>query len=360
MLESWTTIVSKEILERTYDNHSLRHSITVYHKPKFKLKKERVALIGCNDGLLDAVRPILYNFAGNFGDKHIVDLGNFKSLNPDHNLQLIKDLIDANITPVIVSSNATHLHAQIISYLKNKKKIHCSIIDESIPDQAQGLVDNRVLFPVATNKILWPDQFKVIGIQKHQTAAKKIQEAEGNNLRLIRLGKLKNDLTSAEPLLRDTNILGFNARVLKSSETNDNSNTSPSGLNIDQACQLMRYAGINEQIQFVNIFGFDDTFSPRPLTAQAIAQLLWYFLDGFFDQKGDYPIDKRKLKSYVVDLKHDNLNICFWKSKRSGRWWVEVPRTKRRTVLMPCSQKEYENCAAGILSDQLLEIFESV
>lgn len=360
MLESWTTIVSRDILNKEFEEDCLKHSISIYENSDFKLKKERVVLLGCNDGLLDAVRPILYNFAGNFGQQTIADLGNFKTQNPDHNLQLIKDLIDANITPLIISADATHLHAQIVSHLKNKKIIHCSLVDESIPDKAQGQIDKRVLFPVATNKVKWPNQFNVLGIQKHQVPGKKIDQAQTNNLRLTRLGKLKNDLTIAEPLLRDTNILGFNARVLKSSETNDNKNNSPSGLSIDQACQIMRYAGINEQIQFANIFGFDDTFAPKKLTAHAIAQLIWYFLDGTFDQKGDYPIDKRKLKSYIVDLKYDKLNISFWKSKKSGRWWVEVPKTKGKSILKPCSQKEYTNCADGILSNELVEIFESV
>jgi formiminoglutamase len=359
MLESWTSVVSKKILERSYSDFSLKQNISIFQKPKFKLKKERIALIGCNDGLLDAVRPILYAFAGNFGKTNIADLGNLKNLDADHNPQLMQDLVDAGITPIVVSATASQLHSHLISSIKNKKKIHCSLIDETVPTKAQGPIDQRLLFPIATNKIQWPDQFKILGIQKHQVAAKQIQEAEKNNLRLFRLGGLKTDLTMAEPLLRDTNVLGFNGRVLKSSETQDKENHSPSGLSIDQACQLMRYAGINEQMQFVNIYGFDDRFAPNPTTAHAVAQLIWYFLDGFFDQKGDYPVDKRKLKSYVVDLKYDNLNISFWKSKKSGRWWVEVPRTKGKSVLMPCSQKEYESCAAGILSDNLVEMLES-
>ena len=267
MLENWTSIVSNKILKQDYTSEDLKHAISFYQNAKFKLKKERIALIGCNDGLFDAVRPILYKFAGNFSKGSIADLGNLKNSKSDHNLQLINDLQDAGIIPVIISADATQLNAYLIGSAKNKAKINCSIVDETIPDNPQGSSDERVLFPVSTRPIHWPNQYKVIGIQKHKVATKTIQNAQKNNLNLVRLGKLKSDITSAEPLLRDTNILGLNARALKASETLDKKNSSPSGLNIEQACQIMRYAGINEQMKFANIYGFDDTFAPNDCTA---------------------------------------------------------------------------------------------
>jgi formiminoglutamase len=64
---------------------------------------------------------------------------------------------------------------------------------------------------------------------------------------------------------------------------------------------------------------------------------------------------------YIVPLKQLDYQLTFWKSKRSGRWWLQVPvKTKKqhqRHRLIPCSYEDYQLAGQDQLPDRLLEAF---
>ena len=161
-----------------------------------------------------------------------------------------------------------------------------------------------------------------------------------------------------EPMLRDCRLLGMNGRSLKASDSMDRSNLNPSGLTIEQACQMMRYTGINEHIESICLYGWDNNYAPKALTTHSIAQLIWYFIEGFKDRKGDYPVNRKELTAYVVSTKIKDKNLTFFKSKRSGRWWVEVPHKKGKSLLIPCSIDDYERCALGQITDRIINCYQ--
>ena len=101
--------------------------------------------------------------------------------------------------------------------------------------------------------------------------------------------------------------------------------TSPNGLFANEACQLMRYAGISDKLTSAGIFNCY-TLHEEKTTNALIAQLIWYFNDGYASRKGDFPIgSKRNYKKYRVTLEELKEEIVFIKSDKSGRWWMEVP-----------------------------------
>ena len=57
-----------------------------------------------------------------------------------------------------------------------------------------------------------------------------------------------------------------------------------------------------------------------------LAQMIWYFIEGFRERKGDYPIaNKSKYTKYHVALENGEHELTFYKSDFSGRWWMDVP-----------------------------------
>ena len=62
-----------------------------------------------------------------------------------------------------------------------------------------------------------------------------------------------------------------------------------------------------------------------------VAQWIWYFTEGYYQRLGDFPISNKGLTEYVVDWKGEMEKLTFWKSPRSGRWWLQVPvKTSRK------------------------------
>src|SRR5690554_7142211 len=57
-----------------------------------------------------------------------------------------------------------------------------------------------------------------------------------------------------------------------------------------------------------------------------VAQLIWYFNEGYANRKGDFPVGSKKTYTkFRVFLEELNEEIVFYKSNKSGRWWIEVP-----------------------------------
>lgn len=85
----------------------------------------------------------------------------------------------------------------------------------------------------------------------------------------------------------------------------------PSGFILEEACQICRYAGMSDKLKAFGVFGFRSSMDRKTQTAQAVAQMIWYFLDGFHHRKGDFPASVEGLVEYVVDLKQLDYQLTF-------------------------------------------------
>jgi formiminoglutamase len=58
-----------------------------------------------------------------------------------------------------------------------------------------------------------------------------------------------------------------------------------------------------------------------------------------------------------VDFKGHEAPFTFWKSNRTGRWWIQVPvKTKKKHLrhrLIPCSYNDYLQASKGEMPDRL-------
>jgi formiminoglutamase len=79
-------------------------------------------------------------------------------------------------------------------------------------------------------------------------------------------------------------------------------------------------------------------------TAKLTAQMIWFLIEGFSLRKHDNPRhDSDDYSKYHVFNKKLDREILFYKSKKSGRWWMEVPCPARgddkikRHYLVACS-----------------------
>ena len=115
-------------------------------------------------------------------------------------------------------------------------------------------------------------------------------------------------------------------------------------------------------LSLIGFYGFNSKLDQNQQTAQVVAQLIWYFLDGYYSRKNDFPVSTKSLVEYVVESKINDMQIRFWKSSKSGRWWMQVPvKTKRklkRHKLVPCSYNDYQLACSEDIPDRLLNAFK--
>ena len=86
--------------------------------------------------------------------------------------------------------------------------------------------------------------------------------------------------------------------------------------------------------------------------------MCWYFMDGFFARKGDFPVgSKLEYTRFTVFLEKGEHEIVFYRSNKSDRWWMEVPYPPsefskfERHHLVPCNKYDYDMAMKNEMPD---------
>jgi hypothetical protein len=82
--------------------------------------------------------------------------------------------------------------------------------------------------------------------------------------------------------------------------------------------------------------------------------LIWYFLDGYITRYNDHP-DKEDADYLIYRNKLESTGheINFYKSRKSNRWWMEIPHPyDNQTFFIGCSYKDYQLVCDGEMPDR--------
>lgn len=184
---------------------------------------------------------------------------------------------------------------------------------------------------------------------------------------VYRLGTIRDNIQEAEPIIRHADFISFDMSAIKHSDAPANSEASPNGFYAEEACQMMWYAGMNDRLSSLGIYEINPQYDISGKTSHLAAQMIWCFIDGFYSRKRDFP--SRSSQDYTrfhVFLQENKYEINFYKSKKSDRWWMEVPypATKglkfERHALMPCSVKDYETACKDEIPDRWWQTYQKL
>ena len=107
----------------------------------------------------------------------------------------------------------------------------------------------------------------------------------------------------------------------------------------------------NQYDWFLNRYGWSEKTFLKDLknsksAAMLIAQIFWYFIEGFsFRVSDDDFSDETQYVIYKVPIEDEIL--MFKKSNKTGRWWIELPffsnvnNKLKRETLLPCTYGDY-------------------
>lgn len=315
----------------------------------------------------DVVRKYLYAlYQGDYKAK-IVDLGNIQAGETVHDTHVAvrvvsEELLKAGIIPVVIGGGQDITYAQYAAYEKLEQRVEVAVVDSAFDLDQQNTENTALHSQTFLNHIILhePDYLFCLNNLAYQTylvSNEAINMYEKLYFNAMRLGLIAGRMGQAEPIIRSVDLLSFDVGAIRASEAPGNANAVPNGLYGDEACQLCRYAGMSDKLSAIGFYEYNPLFDSRGLTASLLAQMVWCFIDGFYSRKHDAPpVPKAAYITYRTSLANDGYELVFIKSKKSDRWWMQVPYFGSRSVneryhLVPCRYEDYQQAVSGEMPD---------
>ena len=254
MLEHWLQPVQTKNIEGfdALENGQFGRKITIYTEGSLvDLTTLQVAIIGIGTEDADAVRAFLYRLSYPFEQIVVGDLGNFRKLENSFIVPLLAELLASGIVPIIIGYVEDFTLPQFQAFRNARKAVNLALIDEKIRHAATLKAENYFLHQILDDPHLF--NCAVIGLQTHFTDPSVLAHFEEKNFELVRLGKLRNSLDEAEPIIRDADVVSINRAAMKMSEAPAQLDGTPNGLTSEDACQIAHYAGASDKLMSFGI-----------------------------------------------------------------------------------------------------------
>ncbi|MDH3382119.1 MAG: formimidoylglutamase [Flavobacteriaceae bacterium] len=327
------------------------------------LNYAKLAIIGVQEGRLavnnestgeglELIRKEFYQlYQGNWTSS-IVDLGNIIKGSEVSDtyfalIEVLRYLLKRNIIPIIIGGEHDLTYANYRAYDSLEQMVNLAVVDHKFD---LGVISSEINSQSYLSKIIMEQpnnlfNYSNIGYQSYFVPQDEIDLLDSMYFDSIRLGEAKK-IENVEPLLRDADIVSIDISVVRQSEAPANQNATPNGFYGDEICAVARYAGISDKVTSFGIYEYNPIFDRNNQTAQLVAQMIWYFIEGVNFRANDYPFgSKENYQKYIVPVEDEDL--IFFKSIKSGRWWFEININEnnniKRKSLIPCTYQEYVN-----------------
>ena len=315
----------------------------------------------------DYLREKFYQLNEGSYNTRIIDLGNIKqgAAVSDTYIALkmvVKELIKKNILPVILGGSQDLTYAQYMAYEELEQKVDLLVIDShlDIEENREGTIETTSTSYL--NKILLHEpnylfNYSNMGYQTYFVSQDSLKVMDKLYFDVHRLGDVYGNVSRTEPIIRNANMISFDISAIRSSDAEANGNGTPNGFYGEEACQICRYAGLNDKLTSFGFYEFNPAFDRNGQTALLMAQMLWYLVDGFYNRKKDFPLQpKSQYLIYRANMKDGSHELIFVKSKKTDRWWMQVPyptglSKNERYHLVPCRYEDYQMAVSGEMPD---------
>ncbi len=293
---------------------------------------------------LDSLRREFYKLKFSNWKLSISDLGNLPNGNTVddtyHALyEICKELLSKKIVLIIIGGSNDLIYPIFKSFDSYSDKVNIVSIDNQFDlYQESELVSGRTYM----NKIIIDDSnslndFTNIGYQRHLCSHDELQLMEKLFFEYISLGEISENNMKAEPIMRNSNIVGFDMKSLSFSASFDQTQGNPNGIDPRLACILTKYAGQSNKTNFLGLF----ELSNNKVSSKLYSEIIWYFLDGVDKRiiESDFN-DSQTFNKYIVQT--SGRDIIFYKSKISEKWWMLVDTSKNKSIsYLPCLESDY-------------------
>lgn len=344
----------KEIAEDTnYKNGQFGNTLTVYDTEFPDLSEADIVIAGCTErrgshpgkndpNLLNTVRKELYRQYFWHKELKIADIGNIL---PGATLQdsyasvriIAGELAKAGKKLLLIGGShdlTLGLYQGLAGNKNTRFQVTCAdaLFDFDMEELSRS---SNFLMELLTGEPNYVNHYNHIAFQSYYVHPSMLETLDKLRFDCFRVGRVQEAIEEMEPVIRNTALFSFDLSAIAHAFA-PAAASFPNGLTGSEACSLLRYAGMSENLQAAGIFGYNPLGQNPPVTERQIAQMVWYFIDGVSVSKKE-PSFHRKDAFIEFMVKFGELETVFLQSKRTGRWWMQLPDKS----MMPCSYNDY-------------------
>lgn len=359
-----------------------------YFKDTFPdISKADIAIFGIRDsrqsinnaGCDYAIENFRHEFAQLFIGQYkpnIVDLGDILAGERTEDTYaavrlVVSELIRQDVVPILIGGGQDITYAQYQAYEGLEQKVDLVVMDSrfDLEEDAPGsrvTTSRSYLSKIMLHEPNYLFNFSNIGYQTYLVGPEGLEFFEKLYFDTYRLGAFQGNLEKAEPIVRNADMISFDIGAIRASDAPANRNAGPNGFYGEEACRLCRYAGMSDKLSSIGFYELNPGLDHNNQTAALLAQMVWYFVDGYYNRKKDFPLQPKSAyiiyRTSIQDYEHE---LVFVKSKKSDRWWLQVPYPNTKSAndryhLVPCGYEDYETAVRGEMPDLWLKTYQKL
>lgn len=321
---------------------------------------------------INEIRKKLYSLKKGDTKCNLIDLGNLRNGHDYEDtckrLQTVSQkLIARNILPIIIGGSHGMDKGQFMAYEDENKLVSLLNVDSRFDlNEKSNDPDHNHLHDIFTYEPNFLFHYNQIGHQSYLVNPGTLKLIDQLKFSALRLGEMRSDFKKVEPLIREADMLSFDLSAINSIYAPGGEQSEVFGLTGEEGCQIMWYAGMNDKLSSIGIYGYNpEKDSTQKPTAMIVATMVWYFIEGFKNRKGEKGFQTNDYLKYVVSLNAEPENIVFYRSRLSDKWWMEIPNINHkgiydRNYIVPCDPDDYETATSGEVPERWINVFSRI
>ncbi len=306
----------------------------------------------------DGIRAALYALYYWHAQVTIADLGNVKigqTIQDSYAAlrTVIAELILQNKKVVVIGGSHDLTLPQYHAYTSIPTLVNAVVTDAKIDlDLEARLPADHFLEELFTGLPNHLYHYAHIAFQSYFMHPHMLETIDKLRFDCFRLGVVREDIEEMEPVIRDSHMMSFDISAIQNAQAPANIIT-PNGLNGEEACVLMQYAGMSWKTSSIGLYGYQAELDRNGLTAIQIAQMIWYIIDGIQKGKKESPLSAtERFKEFHIAF--SDIDTQFLQSKSTGRWWMQLHNKE----WAPCSYKDYLVASKNEIPERWLRALE--
>ena len=313
----------------------------------------------------DHIRRYLYRLALPYDGLQLVDLGNLVAGASTRDtyfavIEVMQQLLADGMTLIVIGGSDDLVFPIYKAYEILGRVINICSVDSRFNLEGGDVINSsNYLQHIILQQPNYLFDYVNVGYQSYFVGPEMVQLMDDLKFTTHRVGELQPNMEYAEPLVRYADVVAVDISAVRQSDAPANANPSPHGFYGEQLCQIARYAGMSDKTSCFGLFEMNPSLDRNGQTAHMLAHALWFFIEGFRYRVGDFPSrDKQNYKCFTVALQDHGIDLVFYKSIKTDRWWIEVPcddderrERYRRHTLVPCNYSDYQRAMENEIPD---------
>ncbi len=306
----------------------------------------------------NAIRKQFYGLFQWHKDVTVADVGNIKagaSLKDSYAAlkAVVNELISQKKRVVILGGSHDLTLAQYGAYVQNDQLVEATCIDAKLDlNIDSSLPSDNFLMEMLIGEPNFVRHYNHIGFQSYFVHPTMLETIDKLRFDCFRVGKVKEKIEEMEPVIRNSNMVSFDISAIQHSHAPAN-RISPNGFNGEEACTLMQYAGMSATVSTIGLFGYVPSFDEHELTAKQLSHMLWYLMDGIYKGINEAKLENRD-EFNEFRMAFAEVETTFLQSKKTGRWWMEIPGGK----MIACSHMDYVIASSNDIPERWMRAAE--